>query len=162
MTYWQVASGDRGREYSNIFFEYGIMCVGGDNQIKTLEKVEEGDTVILKQGRSHILGAGKIIERDGKVHDKDEKWLGDFDGWNLIAYANVEWHRPHPREPISVSSGLGIGTIMKAKDPQIQKKADQIIANYPGVIYFFHHSSFIRIIAGNNMIINLYISTQTI
>lgn len=129
MTYWQVAAGDRERDYSNIFFKYGIMCVGGKKQIRTLKKVEEGDIVILKRGVSEILGAGKIIKRDGRVYAEDEKWLGDFDGWNLKAYANVEWHRL--KEPIAMSSGLVMGTIKKAPNPQVQKKANDIIANYP-------------------------------
>lgn len=131
MIYWQVAAGDRGRNYSNLFFEYGIMCVGGENQIRTLGKVKKGDIVILKRGRSEILGAGKIIEKNGIVNAEDEKWLGDFDGWNLKAYTNVEWHRP--KKLISVSSGLGIGTIMKASDPKIQRKADDIITSHPQV-----------------------------
>jgi len=133
MTYWQVAAGAKGRDYSNIFFEYGIMCVGGEKQIRTLGEVKEGDIVILKRGRSEILGAGKIIERDGIVNAENEEWLGDFDGWNLKAYANVEWYRL--RKPIPASSGLGIGTIMKAADSDIQRKADNIIANDPQVGY---------------------------
>ncbi len=129
MTYWQVAAGDEGRNYSDLFFEYGIMCVGGENQIKTLMKVEEGDTVILKRGKSEILGAGKIIKRDGVIHSKDEKWLGDFDGWDLRSYTNVEWHRPE--KPIPIHSGLAIGTIMKLWNIDIQKIAHTITTNYP-------------------------------
>jgi len=128
MTYWQVAAGDRGREYSDLFFKYGIMCVGGDNQ-KTLRNIKEGDIVILKRGRSEILGAGKIIERDGIVNAEDEKWLGDFDGWNLKAYANVEWHRPE--ESIQAPQLLGMRTILKVPNRQHQEKADEIIAKYP-------------------------------
>lgn len=131
MTYWQVAAGDRGREYSDLFFKYGIMCVGGENQIKTLRNLKERDIVILKKGRSEILGAGKIIERDGIVNAEDEDWLGDFDGWNLKAYANVEWHRPE--EINRASQLLGMGTILKVRKPKLQEKADEIIANYPRV-----------------------------
>lgn len=105
------------------------MCVGGDDQVETLRRVKEGDVVIIKHGRNKILGAGKVIKRNGKVHDDDEEWLGDFDGWDLSTYANVEWHRPP--KPIKTSSMLGMGTIMTVPNSRHQKIANDIIKKYP-------------------------------
>ena len=131
MEYWQVAAGDRGRDYSNLFFEYGIMCVGGETQINTFKQVEEGDVVVLKRGISKILGAGKIIKQDGTVCKEDEKWLGDFEGWDLRNYANVEWHQLE--KPLPISSGLTMGTIKRLHDTNLQKKANEIIEKYPKI-----------------------------
>jgi hypothetical protein len=132
MNYWQVAAGAEGRDYAYLFFDYGIMCVGGDQYEKRIKEVKKDDIVVLKGGRREILGAGIIQEKDEKINHIDEDWLGDFEGWNLKDYVYVEWHRP--KEPIEVSEGLTIGTLFRMYDETTKKIAHEIIDTYPKII----------------------------
>lgn len=133
MTYWQVAAGARGRDYSDLFFDYGIMCVGGEKQINFLKEVDVGDKVVLKRGVSEILGVGVVQEKS----QPDEEWLGDFDGWTLSEYAKVVWHRLPKPLPVgkkhTIKKGLAQWTIKRVYDSQIQKETDNIISSQPAI-----------------------------
>ena len=136
-TYWQIAAGSDGRGYSELFLKFGMAFFGDGTN---LERINVGDTVILKQGKTKILAAGKVVERDGEhigycdedSPDKDKEWLLDVDGWSLPAYCYVDWKKPDGGKPIDPVSGLTRGTIKKAKLPVPQKVADEILATgYP-------------------------------
>jgi hypothetical protein len=135
MSYWQVAAGSLGRDYSQEFLKYGIAFVGGPQQIESMDKVSLGDTVVLKVGKSKIRAAGTIVSRDGifkgnisTAGAENKDWLLDFDGWNLPGYCYVDWHTPP--DPIAVE-GLTRYTIAKINEEPIKKKADEIITKYP-------------------------------
>ena len=134
MTYWQVAAGAKGRDYSGLFFDYGIMCVGGDKKINLLREVDIGDKVVLKRGVSEILGAGTVKAKS----TEDEEWLGDFDGWTLSEYAEVVWHRLPKPLPVgkkhAIKKGLAQGTIKRVTNPQIQKETENIISSQPAIL----------------------------
>ncbi len=129
MDYWQVSAGAEGRKYAYLFFDYGIMCVGGDTYEKRIKEVKKNDIVVLKGGKSEILGAGIIQEKNGNINFIDEEWLGNFEGWNLKDYVYVEWHQP--KEPIEVNEGLTIGTLFRLHNDKIKKIADEIIETFP-------------------------------
>jgi len=132
MSYWQVAAGSAGRDYSQEFLKYGIAFVGGKQQIETMDKVSPGDIVVLKVGKSKIRAAGSVVTRtsvykgDARAENKD--WLLDFDGWNLPGYCYVDWHIP--AVPIDVA-GLTRYTIAKINEDPIKTKADELISKYP-------------------------------
>lgn len=137
MTYWQIAAGSGGRDYSRDFLRYGLAFVGGSQPIETMRHVALGDRVILKRGLGQILAAGVIVERNGKCRgDASEEggevrgWLRDYDGWDLPAYCHVEWHRaPTPMS----ASGLTRGTIKQVHQPDLRKAADDLIQMAPSV-----------------------------
>src|SRR5690606_22960651 len=135
--YWQIAAGDRGRDYSEFFLRHGVATVGGDPHVQIMKGVKCGDVVILKKGTSHLLAAGKVITR-GDVHASatdEEKaqykhWFEDFDGWEQPAFCHVEWHKPS--EPIQLS-GLRRGTIQRVHSRTVQELAESVILSEPAV-----------------------------
>lgn len=132
-TYWQIAAGSAGRDYSKLFLKFGMAFFGAGAE--RLENINVGDTVILKQGITGILAAGKVVQRDGEhtgnhydsPDKKDKEWLLDIDGWDLPAWCYVDWRVPDGDKAISVS-GLTRGTIKRAYQPDPQKVADDILA----------------------------------
>lgn len=135
-TYWQIATGSYGRDYSDLFLKFGIAFFGAG--AARLEEINIGDTVILKQGITGIRAAGKVVQRDGEHRGnhyhyqdlpdkKDKEWLLDIDGWDLPAWCYVDWRVPDGDKAVSVP-GLTRGTIRRANQPGPQKKADEILA----------------------------------
>jgi Type I restriction enzyme R protein N terminus (HSDR_N) len=129
MNYWQVAAGAEQRNYSRRFLQYGFAFVGGEKQIQTMQKVRSGDVIALKEGRSKVLAAGRVVERNGKaVGVGDKEWVRDFDGWDLPAYCHVDWHVPS--QPIETKQ-LSRGTILVLKQPKAREIADRILKKEP-------------------------------
>ena len=129
--YWQIAAGSEGRDYSEFFLKYGMAFVGGDNNTRRMKKVNVGDVVVLKQGRSKILAAGRVIPKNG-IHrgEGDKEWLRDFDGWDLKAYCYVDWKKPNQPVP---TGGLTMGTIKRLNQNEPQKAANSILKTGEGV-----------------------------
>jgi hypothetical protein len=126
MPYWQIAAGSLGRDYSDRFLRHGLAFVGGESQCKAMDEVRPGDIVILKRGMTQILAVGQVVDRDGRCHSRgDKEWLRDFDGWDLEAWCNVDWHIPD--QPI-ITTGLTRTTIQRVNQPHLTKIADQAIA----------------------------------
>lgn len=124
-TYWQIAAGSSGRNYIDYFIKYGMAFVGGDVQIATMKEVQNGDFVAIKNGLYQIVAAGEVVERDGKATGcEDKSWLRDFDGWDLPAYCNVNWHLPD--KPF-VTDGLTRATIQRLPQDKHKKIVDDIL-----------------------------------
>ena len=125
MTFWQIAAGSAGRDYSDDFLRLGMAFVGGSNQVSVMARVRTGDTVLLKRGMRVVVAVGEVVERDGRCNGKgDKEWLNDFDGWNLPAYCYVRWHRPET--PI-VTSGLTRATIQEVRQPHLIQIAREVL-----------------------------------
>ena len=131
-TYWQIAAGSDGRDYSDLFLKFGMAFFGA--RAERLKNINVGDTVILKQGIKGISAAGKVVQRDGRhsgnhyedpPDKKDKEWLLDVDGWDLPAWCYVDWRVLDGNKDIS---GLTRGTIRRANQPGPQKEADKILA----------------------------------
>ena len=142
-TYWIVAAGSKGRGYSKLFLRFGMAFFWAKEN--TYKQIKVGDTVILKKrkmGKTGILAAGKVVQRDGRHRGnhykdppdkKDKEWLLDVDGWDLPAWCYVDWRVPDGNEADSVP-GLAPrgGTISRVKHPNPRKVADKILATgYP-------------------------------
>ena len=123
MTYWQIASGSQGRKYGKFCLKFGMAFVGYDFR-DTMGQVNEGDIVVLKEGKT-ILAAGRVIQKYG-IHwgCGDKEWLRDFDGWDLPAYCYVDWKKP--KDPIPNSS-LSIATIQGIYHESIIGEANEIL-----------------------------------
>ena len=126
MPYWQIATGDEGRDYAEYMLQYGIALVGGEQHIDTIGHVQPGDVVILKRGITEIVAAGHAVEWNGVCSGERES--RDFDGWDLGGYCYVNWHIP--AAPIAVGGGLAIGTILGVHDIRPIGQANHIIATH--------------------------------
>ena len=136
MNYWQVAAGDKERDYSDVFLKYGVMIVGpGDpgnyfdnkdhydtydrrGHIKRfVEQVQEDDVVVLKKpckSKWEILAVGTEI---GKY-----EWLqvfSDVEGWDLQHCRSVKWVTPKQKK---IVPGLVRGTF-KGIDNEVARQA---------------------------------------
>lgn len=131
MTYWQIAAGSRGRDYSDHFLRYGIAFVGGNDQEKTMAQVCEGHRVLLKVGMK-LRAVGCAVSRGGVVagsaRTEPKTWLRDFDGWDLPAFCYVDWH-PLP-VPESLK-GLTQSTIDPVRNEELQHKAEGLLELTP-------------------------------
>ena len=124
MQYWQIAAGSGGRNYSQYFLKYGIAFVGGEFK-KRMEKVNEGDIVVLKVGKT-MKAAGTVVQRSGKHRGYgDKEWLKDFDGWGLSAYCYVDWRIP--KEKIATNRSMGRRTIERIGVETIREQARKIL-----------------------------------
>lgn len=124
-TYWQIAAGSQGRDYTADFLKFGMAFVGGDSQCKAMSSVKVGDCVLLKRGRSELVAAGRVVARDGAHNGENDKpWLRDFDGWDLRAWCHVDWHVA--AQPIAVS-GFTRNTIQQVHLPELVAQADRLL-----------------------------------
>lgn len=129
MHYWQVASGSSGREYSAQFIRFGMAFVGGPDHEAMMEKVEAGDRILLKRGKSEFVAVGDVVKRKGRHSGRgDKEWLRDFDGWDLPAYCFVDWHVP--KKPIAMK-GLTRTTIEKVHGSELKEAAEKILSTVP-------------------------------
>lgn len=125
MAYWQIAAGSQGRDYADRFLRHGLAFVGGDLQCRNMADMRLGDIVILKRGMSQVVAVGRVVERNGMCSSRGDKdWLRDFDGWNLEAWCNVDWHIPE--QPIS-TTGLTRATIQGVNQAHLIEIADRAL-----------------------------------
>lgn len=129
--YWVISASDKnnGRDYSEIFFKYGMAFVGGNEQEEQMKKVNCGDIFLLKKGMHKIIAAGEKVEKRNSVYCGDarsdnKKWLLDIEGWELPAYCYVEWHKPE--EELEVNN-LTPRAIYKTVNIAHKDIADKII-----------------------------------
>ena len=123
--YWQIAAGSKGRDYSNLFLQFGMAFVGGNPHIQTMEGVNAGDIVVLKKGTQKILAAGTVVQRNGAHSGRgDKEWLRDFDGWDLKAYCYVDWKQP---DAPFLTRGLTRTTIQQLHQNRLRQAADNIL-----------------------------------
>ena len=129
MAYWQIAAGSFSRDYTDRFIRHGLAFVGGDWQCQSMAQVKSGDIVILKRGLYLIVAVGIVVERQGVAQACEGKdWLLDFDGWELPAWCNVDWHvPPKPTE----TTGLTRATIQGVKQQHLLTIANQILQETP-------------------------------
>jgi hypothetical protein len=108
---WQIAAGDRGRDYSTLFLEHDLMFLGpsypgtfdraiyereardeeiAGSAVGMLEAfcyaVEEGDIVLLRCGR--LVVAIGVVHGEGYRHDPT---FDDVHGWDLGHTRRVVW-----------------------------------------------------------------------
>ena len=147
MTYWQVAAGESGRDYSDVFLRYGVILLGSgyvrsghlgsflenpDNfrghkdwrkKVVTLaESMKCGDLVVLKRGhgiKGRILAAGRVVG--------DYEYLRQFDdveGWDVRHGRRVKWYRGDSPKQVD---GLARSTISRVHTSGIRGVADSLL-----------------------------------
>ncbi len=108
---WQVAAGDKDRNYSDLCLRMGVILNGpgyagpwpkcvdtlkkdgrSSKKISDIrrfaEEIQDGDIVVLREGTNKVLGVGLVVG--------DYQWddiFGDVDGWNLQHVRRVGWLR---------------------------------------------------------------------
>jgi len=108
-TYWQIAAGDKDRNYADLCIHWGVILNGPGyarewptciNRLKengcSLKKISdikrfaedigEGDVIVLREGTNKVLGVGVVF---GEYEWNDN--FGDVDGWNLQHVRRVNW-----------------------------------------------------------------------
>jgi hypothetical protein len=142
MRFWQVAAGERSRDYSSVFTDFGVMLVGSGDPgpffeqesyyrghrdwrsqiVRFAERVEPGDMVVLKKPH----GTQWEIAAVGVVKGKYEclNLFEDVEGWDLQHCRRVEWVKPP--SPTYVK-GLSRGTFVELHKSAIQKKASELL-----------------------------------
>ena len=128
MQYWQIAAGSYGRDYSDRFIRHGLAFVGIEYHA-AMAQIRPGDVIILKKGMSQIHAVGRAVERNGVTQSEGGKhWLYDFDGWELPAWCNVDWHKLS--EPVFVS-GLTRTTIQRVIKHTIIDVVQTVLSTSP-------------------------------
>lgn len=127
--FWQVGSGQEGkRSYSGECLKYGMAFAGERYWKGGIEKVKEGDFVVLRYSTKKIVAVGRVVEHDGEVNgcatEEKKGWLKDFDGWDLPAYCYVKWHKPY--EPVDARKQLPQRAFSQLNDEEFQKQAREI------------------------------------
>ncbi|MEK6982069.1 MAG: type I restriction enzyme HsdR N-terminal domain-containing protein [Candidatus Micrarchaeota archaeon] len=123
--YWAISAseGDE-RDFSEIFFDFGIACLGGKNQKEIAKKVNAGDLLVLKKSRGDgtflIQAIGRIIKAFSLNSSFD-----DVEGWNLDFVAEVEWYASGTDAPVE---GLKQGTIFSINKDSPKQIAENILA----------------------------------
>lgn len=132
-TYWQIGSGQGERDYSRECLDYGLAFVGAGDSGREMEKVNEGDVLVLRRGVSCIVAVGRAIkhgkEVTGLANEEKMSWLKDFDGWDLPAYCHVEWHKPD--EPKQTRTRLPRSPISRLHNIEVRKQVEQVLAENP-------------------------------
>ena len=124
---WQIAAGTVNRNYTKLFYDYGIAIIGpgfegewDENKYENSDKVGERDKSLLKRFATEvkpndyiILKVGKDAEAIGMVEEyKNGKayfWNENFkyiDGWQLGHCLKVKWARPENGKKLKLKNGL--------------------------------------------------------
>jgi hypothetical protein len=109
MRVWQIATGDAGRNYSELFFDYDVMIIGGSRQGNALENdyrdgkansegsqihnfahlPEAGDRIIMRYGKK-VIGVGVIPSDEENSYSFNESFRCVY-GWDLCHCRRVMW-----------------------------------------------------------------------
>ena len=142
MNYWQIAAGEGGRDYSDVFLRYGVVLMGSGHLgsfhehpenykghkgwqrkiVALAEGIKPGDVVILKRGHGSnggVVAAGHVTS--------GYEWLTQFDdveGWDIRHGRKVTWFKA--TDPILVD-GLARGTISRVYKGNPKKTADSLL-----------------------------------
>lgn len=107
--YWQLASGDKTRDYADVFLNFGVASLGPGKagpiseatipaykemgeweKIKWIVELEEGDRIVLKNGQRKVQAVGEVVKYKGSVYNFSN-CFNDIDGWDLQHYVKVKW-----------------------------------------------------------------------
>ncbi len=140
---WQIAAGDAGRFYGDIFLRYGVALIGpGDagpwsperSMIKDLQavrsfasEVQQGDIILLRIGQRRIHAIGIVVS--------DYLYLSQFDdvnGWDLQHARRVRWCRlPKEYEFSSAVFGSRSKRFSGSYDEDVRHYAEAFVNSPP-------------------------------
>ncbi|MCL4373903.1 MAG: type I restriction enzyme HsdR N-terminal domain-containing protein [Candidatus Marsarchaeota archaeon] len=142
---WQVAAGTQNRDYTNLFYKWGIATVGpgvegewDENRYNNSDKVGKRDKSLLKQfvkdvkpGDYIILKVGKNAKAIGVIEKYEESkayfWNENFryiDGWQLGHCLKVKWREPKNKKKLKLRKTLTEQRFCRysGDDGEIEKK----------------------------------------
>ena len=114
MTYWQLASGDSSRDYSQVLLDFGVACVGPGKygschqdtwrdlyefqnvptpdmrRIARFLSIEAGDRIIMKSGKRIAIAIGEVLPQERGIYEFARRF-DDVDGWDLQHCIRVKW-----------------------------------------------------------------------
>ncbi|WP_210207436.1 hypothetical protein [Microvirga aerophila] len=100
---WQVGAGDAERNYAELCLRWGVILNGpgydgpwpnrngisprkAQDLQRFCERIQDGDLVVLKVGKSEVYGVGHV-RGDYEWNDH----FGDVDGWDIQHLRRVDW-----------------------------------------------------------------------
>jgi hypothetical protein len=89
ITYWQVGSGAKQRDLTDLFLEFGVYAINVIDVEDELKQMAQDDIIILKKGIDTIKAIGVVV--DNLIHMPK---FFDADGWGFIQYKFVKWYKP--------------------------------------------------------------------
>lgn len=144
-TYWQISAGDGLRDYSEVFFDFGIIFIGPDygdyhdnkeeyqKEVRTfVEQVKPGDIVILKRKVAAIVAAGivekarcvKMVNEHEDGYFYSNRIFGNVQGFTTAHGRYVTWYKPDKEKKVK---GLAIGSFKRCPNTKIQQASEDII-----------------------------------
>ncbi len=108
--FYQLASGDSDRDFSQVMLDFGVAIVGPGNEgrieeakelyvekgewtkLSWLDEICENDIIVLHRGQSFVQAIGEVISKDGSIYHYSN-FFADIDGWDLQHYVNVKWKK---------------------------------------------------------------------
>ena len=96
-TFWQLYNGDSGRDFSELFFNFGVACIGPgragkydeneqwyiDNQesrkIKPITEIKKDDIILLKNSQREVQALGLVEDVNGTIYHHSD-FFSDVDG----------------------------------------------------------------------------------
>lgn len=145
MTIWQIASGDRGRNYSRVFLDYDVMLIGpgkhGEydketyknermrNQIRAFRFGPKPGDLILLQHRRQVFAVGRIPNAASDQYQWNSAF-SDVLGWDLQHCRRVIWSTEalkilDPIQPV-FENFKQQPTFTRVKENRITKLSDQL------------------------------------
>lgn len=141
MTYWQLASGDASRDYSQVFLDFGVACVGPGRygschqptwrelydyqkvpasdmrRISRFLSIKAGDRIILKSGKRIAIAIGEVEAQERSIYEFARRF-DDVDGWDIQHCIRVKW------KPVNIAFKANVfdqHTVSEFKSPQYAK-----------------------------------------
>jgi len=146
MKVWQIATGETGRDYSEIFFDYDIMILGpshlGDatkNSYPEHRKVNNfalkprpGDRVLMRFGKN-ILGLGEIPSNKENPYFFDETYECVY-GWDLCHRRRIIWTE-EDYDLGKLATVYKEGTVKPAFNQVHEKRIVEMVRNFDGSVF---------------------------
>ncbi len=137
MKVWQIATGETGRDYRDLFLEHDIMILGPSDKGNALDNnyangvsnssgsqvhsftynPNPGDRVLMRFGKE-IIGVGKIPVEDENQYSFDKRFRCVY-GWDLCHCRRVIWARNYT---LGTLAGVYRNTKQKPSFTQVHEK----------------------------------------
>lgn len=151
---WQIAAGERGRYYADLFLNHDIMFLGPGRfgefstayqahiptgELRDVEydrisdfvhKIQLGDIVLLRTGQD-VRGIGRIV--GGYEYCAE---LNDIYGWDLQHFRRVRWQPQLERALQGLQFGASRGrTLSQVREDSLVQAVKQLTSQFDTVLY---------------------------
>jgi hypothetical protein len=130
---WQIFAGAEGRDYTDECLRLGMAFVGGEEHVRTIQRIRSGDLILLRKPGRGVVAVGVAEDRHGHCSGNatltGKEWLGDFDGWALHGYCYVDWYRL--QQPVPAGRARTIELVTRGS--KLRALAESIVGKEPSL-----------------------------